>query len=120
MSDADEREVRAREAAERWLVHVDAGDAGAAWEASSVSFRKAVTREEWARSIGRVQDSVGRPLARELESSEYHTELPGAPDGHYVILVYATRFEHKAHGRETVVPQLDPDGEWRVSGYWVK
>jgi len=120
VTDSETRETLARAAAERWLAHVDAGDAAAAWEESSVAFRKAVSPEEWATSLGRVQESVGRPGERELESAEYRRELPGAPDGHYVILGYATRFEHKVRGHETVVPQLDPDGVWRVSGYWVK
>lgn len=120
MSEAEGREARAREAAERWLAHVDAGETEAAWRESSVLFRKAVTTEDWARSLGRVHEAVGRPVEREFESAEYRTELPGAPDGHYFILTYGTRFENKARGRETVVPQLDPDGEWRVSGYWVK
>lgn len=47
-------------------------------------------------------------------------ELPGAPDGHYVVLKYSTRFERKRHGTETVVAELDEDDEWRVAGYFVK
>lgn len=43
MTDSETRETLARAAAERWLAHVDAGDAAAAWEESSVAFRKAVS-----------------------------------------------------------------------------
>lgn len=113
-------EEDAREAAEAWLAHIDAGDMGASHREASSGFRKAVTEEQWAESLGRAQESLGRPIERQFRSAEYRSELPGAPDGHYVILTYATRFPHKAHGMETVTPQLDTDGTWRVSGYFVK
>lgn len=117
---AGDAEAKAREAAEGWLAHIDRGDSRRAWEEAAGAFRRAVTPEEWVDSLGRVQASVGMPRERTFESAEHRTELPGAPDGHYVILRYATRFEHKARGGETVVPQLDADGVWRVSGYWVR
>lgn len=110
----------ARDAAEAWLAHIDAGDAAAAHRDACSTFRKAVTVEQWSESLARVQDSLGRPLQRAFRSAEYHSELPGAPDGHYVVLTFATRFPNKAHGTETVTPQLDTDGVWRVSGYFVK
>jgi hypothetical protein len=113
-------EAAARTAAEAWLSAIDQGDADGSWREASTTFRKAVGPRDWGSSLERVQDSVGRAVERSFRSAEYHTELPGAPDGHYVILKYDTRFEHKAHGEETVVPQLDDDGVWRVSGYWVK
>lgn len=113
-------EERAREAAEAWLVHVDAGDHGASWREASSTFRAAVAEADWAASIGRVQQALGTARERAFTSAEYHDELPGAPDGDYVVLKYATRFDRKAHGVETVVPELDRDGVWRVSGYFVK
>lgn len=113
-------EEDARDAAEAWLAHVDAGDVAASHQDASSTFRKAVTPEQWGDSLGRVQEALGKPLERAFRSAEYHSELPGAPDGHYVVLTYATRFARKEHGVETVTPQLDTDGVWRVSGYFVK
>lgn len=120
MDKPKEAEERAREAAEGWLRHIDIGDADASWTEASSTFRSAVTRAQWSESLSKVQGSLGRPLARSLEEAEYKSELPGAPDGHYVVLTYQTRFERKANGTETVVPELDTDGEWHVSGYFVK
>lgn len=113
-------EKRGVEAAETWLALIDAGDAAATWAEAALGFRSAVTPDEWADSLSKAQRPIGRPLERAFSSSEYHAELPGAPDGHYVIVRYDTRFEHKRHGTETVVLQMDADGHWRVSGYWVK
>ena len=48
------------------------------------------------------------------------TELPGAPDGEYVVFQFSTAFEHKRAAVETVTPMMDADGQWRVSGYFVR
>ena len=110
----------ARTAAEMWLSAIDAGDAKKSWAEASSLFRGAVSTEKWAESLETVQGSLGKAIERSFESAEYHTELPGAPDGHYVVLTFKTAFERKQNGTETVTPQLDVDGKWRVSGYFVK
>ena len=120
MVDPAQAEQAARHAAEEWLSHIDSGNAEESWSDAASAFRDAVTQDAWAASLGKVQRALGRPLHRVFRSAEYHTELPGAPDGHYVVLKYDTKFEHKERGEETVVPQLDRDDVWRVSGYFVK
>jgi hypothetical protein len=47
-------------------------------------------------------------------------ELPGAPDGDYAVIQFSTEFAHKRTARETVTPMRDADGEWRVSGYFIR
>jgi hypothetical protein len=44
----------------------------------------------------------------------------GAHDGKYVVIQLDTVFAGKSSAVETVTPMLDPDGIWRVSGYYVK
>jgi hypothetical protein len=46
--------------------------------------------------------------------------LPGAPDGEYVVIQFEASFEKKKAAVETVTPMVDEDGEWRVSGYYLK
>lgn len=120
MDKPDAAEERAQQAAEDWLAGVDAGDSDVTWAEAASGFRAAVTKAAWAESLGRVQNALGLAVSRSLASAEYKSELPGAPDGHYVVLTYNTSFEHKANGVETVVPHLDDDGQWHVSGYFVK
>jgi len=36
------------------------------------------------------------------------------------VLQYATRFEHKAKGGETVALSRESDGSWKVGGYFVR
>jgi hypothetical protein len=67
-----------------------------------------------------VRQPLGDVVSRELTSTEHTTTLPGAPDGEYVVIQFATEFENKASAVETVTPMMDPDGSWRVSGYFIK
>jgi hypothetical protein len=46
--------------------------------------------------------------------------IPGAPDGEDVILQLNTVFEEKAQAIETVTAKREPDGTWKVAGYFIK
>jgi hypothetical protein len=45
---------------------------------------------------------------------------PGGPDGTYVVIRFETVFEKKSAAVETVTPMRDPDGVFRVSGYYIR
>ncbi|HEX6745789.1 MAG TPA: DUF4019 domain-containing protein [Longimicrobium sp.] len=107
-------------AADAWLERLDAGDVEATWERTSSLFRQLVDLSKWTQSFEQVTALFGRPLERELATSEYLESVPGAPDGNYVVLTYTTAFERKKEAIETVVAALDDDGEWRVGGYFVR
>jgi hypothetical protein len=36
------------------------------------------------------------------------------------VIQYESSFEHKASAIETVTPMLGDDGQWRVSGYYIR
>jgi hypothetical protein len=116
----EEAERRAVVAAESWLALVDAGDYGAAWDEAAPFLKTAVTRDELTRSLTPLRSAFGGMKKRTTEKSTYATSLPGAPDGEYVVIQFATTFEHKAAAIETVTPLRGVDGVWRVSGYFVK
>jgi hypothetical protein len=63
---------------------------------------------------------LGKVISRKVKSAVYKTSLPGAPDGKYVVIQYESSFEHKASAIETVTPMLGDDGQWRVSGYYIR
>ncbi len=63
---------------------------------------------------------IGKPVSRHLKSTRYAEELPGAPDGEYVVIEYETSFEKKRNGVETITSMKDSDERWRVAGYFVK
>jgi hypothetical protein len=117
---AGETEDQAVEAAKEWLALVDAGEYADSWTEAAEFFRNAVTQAQWEQAVEGVRRPLGAVESRKLKSAQYTTTLPGAPDGQYVVIQFTTTFEHKASAVETVTSMKDPDGVWRVAGYFVK
>ena len=113
-------EAAALRAARAWLTVVDGGDYDGSWQAAASYFRTAVSQRQWRHALGGVRQPLGNVLTRELESATYATELPGAPDGEYVVIQFTTSFENKRVAIETVTPMLEDDGSWLVAGYFIK
>jgi len=115
-----EKEAAAWQVALRWLSLVDAGDYDASWQASSEHFKKTINGDHWHSVLTGVRQPLGKVLDRKLKSRTFATELPGAPDGEYVVIQFDTVFENKRSSTEMVTPKKDSDGKWRVSGYYIK
>jgi hypothetical protein len=62
---------------------------------------------------------LGKIISRRVRSAQYAESLPGAPDGRYVVIQYEAIYEHKRSAIETVTP-MDQNGEWKVSGYYIR
>lgn len=116
---AEANEAAALQAAEAWLKLIDAGQYGASWDEASSSFRKAVPRSVWETKAAAAREPLGKVVSRKVASQQLAHELPGAPDGTYVVLTFDTRFEHKERGRETVTMVLE-DGRFRGAGYFIR
>lgn len=116
---ADKPEDLAQTAAESWLKLIDAGDAAGSWTQAAKVFKGAVTKEQWTQALSGARSPLGKVLSRKLTVRQYTEKVPGAPDGKYVVIQYASAFEKKASAVETITPMLDPDGVWRVSGYFI-
>lgn len=110
----------AKAAASEWLALTDAGSYGASWDKAAPAFQNAINKPGWEKALGNVRAPLGTVKARRLASAHYTHSLPGAPDGDYYVLQFATQFEHKATAVETVTPMKAADGHWRVSGYFIK
>jgi len=119
-ADAKPDTKAAVKAAEAWLALVDAGKYAECWDQAATLLKSAVTKEEWLVKVKAVRPALGALGKRTLKSTTPLTELPGAPDGEYVVIQYATSFAKKKSAVETITPMKDPDGVWRVSGYYIK
>jgi hypothetical protein len=107
-------------AAESWLSLVDSGEYARSWDQAAEFFRSKVTKPQWEEMLGTVRSPLGKVNSRKLASARSVKELPNAPKADYVVIQYATSFANLPSAIETVVPMLDKDGRWRVSGYFVK
>jgi hypothetical protein len=116
---AETNEAAAARAAEAWLKLIDSGLYGVSWDEASSTFRKAVPRASWEQKAAAAREPLGKVLDRKLAAKQLTHELPGAPDGTYVVLSFDTRFEHKERAHETVTMMLE-DGKFRGAGYFIR
>ena len=115
-----EAEKVAVQAAQDWLALVDAGQYAQSWDEVAEYFKNAVAQDKWIEMVWGVRNPLGAMKTREVKSSRYTTSVPGAPDGEYVIIQFNTSFENKQSAVETVTPMSQKDGNWGVSGYYIK
>jgi hypothetical protein len=117
---AESHEDAAETAAISWLALFDAGRYDDSWTAASALFREKVPKLQWQSSALKARSPMGALKSRTLKSATFKTSLPGVPDGEYVVIQFASSFENKASAIETVTPMKDPDGVWRVGGYYIR
>lgn len=117
---APEMEEAARTAAMGWLLLLDRRDWGTAWDTSAAMFRGNVPLATWMDGIPKVRQPLGELVDRKPVQTVYKTRLEGRPEGHYVTVVLASRFEKKSDAQEVVTTVREPDGRWRVTGYSVR
>ncbi len=116
---AEAKEAAALEAARAWLAVVDGENYDESWQRSAGYFRSLIGKAEWRQAMEGVRRPLGALRSRHLKNKTYATQLPGVPDGEYVVIQFDSVFEHKKTTVETVTPMLDDDGTWRVAGYYI-
>jgi hypothetical protein len=113
-------EKTAASAARTWLTLIDKDRYAESWQEASAYFRGAVSMNTWVTSLDGVRKPLGRVLSRKLKTTRQYKELPGAPDGRYVVMEYHTSFENKRSANETVTFVLEKEGTWKAAGYFIK
>jgi hypothetical protein len=117
---AEKPEDAAQAVADSWLTLLDEGQYEASWEQAATPLKAAISKDEWKKGCGGARQPLGKLVSRKVKSRQYTEQIPGVPDGKYVVIQYDSVFEQKASAVETVTPMVDFDGAWRVSGYFVK
>jgi tetratricopeptide (TPR) repeat protein len=107
-------------AAKKWLTTIDDGHYAESWTSASDYFRNAITRDKWVSALTAVRQPLGDLISRKVKSAQLTTELPGAPDGQYVVMQFDTSFANKPSAVETVTFMRGKDGQWKAAGYYIK
>jgi hypothetical protein len=116
----DPRASLVQETARAWLADTDRGDAAQSWKNAGKQFHDAITVERWAESLKAARAPLGALSQRAQIGTQFHKNIPGAPDGEYAIVLFRTTFAKKLNSRETVTLEHEPDGAWRVIGYLIQ
>lgn len=110
----------AQAVAASWLALMDAKKYGESRDSAATLLKIAVSRKVWGETIAKVRRPFEPFGARELLGASYQTKIPGVPPGQYVVLQYRTSVTGGKSVVETVTPMRDADGDWRVSGYYLR
>jgi len=111
---------QADRAARSWLAFVDAGNSDSSLATASAGFRAKVTAAVWAQSLASTRTQFGAAVHRVMKGARPVTRLPGSPDGNYIVMQFETDFANKKGAGETVALVHDPDGQWRVTAYFIR
>lgn len=115
-----DKEAAGQLAAQGWLLLLDRQNWGGAWDAASQVFRGMVPIDTWMNAIPKDRLPLGALVSRTPTTSVYKTTLQGRPDGEYVTAVFATEYANKKGIEEVVTTVREPDGRWRVTGYFTR
>jgi Protein of unknown function (DUF4019) len=111
--------AQAEKAATAWLALVDAGHYARSWREAALYVRQTVGESAWVASVARARAVCGPLQARRFVSAYATSYLPDSPDGHYVVIHYASRFAHKNPAAETLTLVEETPQHWRVIGYYI-
>lgn len=102
-----------------WLNMVDDGKYSESWDVAGPFFKAQVTKEQWLQGLQKARAPLGKVVTRDIESSDIHSVLPGAPEGEYIVVVLKASFEKMPSATETVTLKKDDD-HWQVVGYYIR
>lgn len=105
--------------AQQWVQLIDQQRWDDSWTSAGTLFRSQVPKERWASTIKPVREPLGTVISRKLQGSTKTGSLPGAPDGEYQVVQFATSFANKKEAVETVVLAPEAAG-WKVNGYFIR
>jgi len=115
----DPRTTSAQLAARQWLTFADSLDAATSHQRSGAKFKTAMPLSAWTAALRRERETRGAVLGRTMVSTGFRGNIPGQPEGDYVLILFRTQFA-KGVGSESVTLEREGDGVWRVVGYVIR
>ena len=106
-------------AAQAWVSLNDAKRYAESWSSAGDRFKARMPQARWAETVQPVREPLEGLISRSARKVSNATSLPGAPDGDYEVVEFATHFGAKAEAVETVVLAHE-GGTWKVDGYFIR
>ena len=117
---AESKEVAATNFAGTWLLLVDDGKYDQGWKETSASFQSTVKKDQWRSELQHSRHLLGKLRSRKPVNAVDTTKLSNGEEGEFVVVTFESGFERLGSGIETVIAQLESDGNWKIAGYFVK
>ena len=111
----EERQVL--KAAESFLAVMDEGRFGELFNISSMLAKKQASRAQVSQTYQQIRDTAGKIEQRTLQRVRLIEDFLGLPPGRYAAVLYRSNFEKYKGLWESVVLNVDDDGQWRANTY---
>ncbi len=111
--------IPATSEARHWLSILDENKFDEAWEKASLLVKESISKEAFIAQALRSREPLGSFIKRDILMAQPHTQFPGSPKGHYVLITFKSTFHNKDKVTETIMVQQEPDTTWRVAGYFI-
>ena len=86
-------EKKAKKSANNWLSKIDNGQYFDSWNDAAKYFQNQIQQDRWSATLTASRLPLGKLISRKFNSSDYKTELPGAPDGNYYVFTFDVTYE---------------------------
>jgi len=106
--------------AREWLEMTDKGDAAGSHASAGAKFRKALGVSQWKAALAKERVPRGALVQRTTLQTTFDPKFDKAPPGDYAMLQFRTAFANQSVAQETLTLEREPDGKWRVIGYFVR
>jgi hypothetical protein len=90
--------------AQTWLAGIDAGNYEQSWKDAAKFFQTAITGATWSEAMTKFRKPLGELKSRLLRDAKTGKSMPGAPDGVYVVVQFATSFSTGTQSNGFIVP----------------
>ena len=116
----DEKATTVQAAARTWLAAADALDGATTWKTAGAKFRSAIGPEQWSEALRAARMPWGAVAQRASTATRFSDQLPDGTRGEFANVQYRTAFAAHTDGHESLTLEHEPDGAWRVVGYFVR
>lgn len=116
-------EESAEKAALQWIEVIDQKKYAESYNVASKLFQEAVTQKKWIEALESARTPIGKVISRQVASKVIQKNIPtGATtlQGTFCIIQIESSYEKLKNARETVTFELEKDGVWRASGYYIR
>ena len=110
---------KARAAATEFLQRVDADSYAESWQLAADLMKEKVTEKEWVEKLTKARALSGPLVERSEKDVSYSTTAKDSPEGEYIALTFAAKYQRAESVSEYVTVMLE-GGYWKVAVYFIQ
>ncbi|MCK4502287.1 MAG: DUF4019 domain-containing protein [Desulfuromonadales bacterium] len=114
-----EKAEKATVVAMEFLQLIDTEKYAESWQMAADMMKEQVTEKDWVEKLANARTLSGKLVERVEESVSYSTSAKDSPEGEYIALTFASKYQKAANVSEYVTVMVEA-GHWKVAGYFIQ